>query len=128
MERRVESLSKDVQALSENVDSLIGQIEGKVDQDELETFVKLDTFQGKVIELRDQIDSLQQKENISILTDDEEQRKLKINELEAQMPQVQKRLEDLMTKTAQLEGGLESRILHRLQQYDIKEAQLREEV
>ena len=53
MERKVEALSKDVQTLSENVDSLIGQLEGKVDQDELETFVKLDTFQGKVIELRD---------------------------------------------------------------------------
>ena len=43
---------------------------------------------------------MQQKENISILTDDEEQRKLKINELDAQMPQVQQRLADLMTKTA----------------------------
>ena len=31
---------------------------------------------------------MQQKENISILTDDEEQRKIKITELEAQMPQV----------------------------------------
>ena len=29
---------------------------------------------------------MHQKENISILTDDEEQRKIKINELDAQMP------------------------------------------
>jgi hypothetical protein len=71
---------------------------------------------------------LQQKENISILTDDEEQRKLKINELDAQMPQVQQRLADLMTKTAQLEGSLEQRVMLRLQEYDMKDGQLREEV
>ena len=53
VDRRVEALSKEVQALSEHVDSLLGQIEGKVDQDELETFVRLDTFEGKVIELRE---------------------------------------------------------------------------
>ena len=71
---------------------------------------------------------MQQKENISILTDDEEQRKLKINELDAQMPQVQQRLADLMTKTAQLEGSLEQRVMLRLQEYDMKDGQLREEV
>ena len=53
IDRRVDSLAKDIQALSENVDSLIGQLEGKVDQEELETFVRMDTFEGKVIELRD---------------------------------------------------------------------------
>jgi hypothetical protein len=53
IDRRVESLNKEVQSLSENVDSLLGQIEGKVDQEELETFVRLDTFEGKVIELRE---------------------------------------------------------------------------
>jgi len=53
VDRRVEALSKEIQALSENLDSLIGQVEAKVDQDELETFVRLDTFEGKVIELKD---------------------------------------------------------------------------
>ena len=32
VDRRAETLSKEIQALSENLDSLIGQVEGKVDR------------------------------------------------------------------------------------------------
>jgi len=48
---------KENQGLSENVETLIGQIEGKVDMQELESCVKIDFFEDRLIKIREYIDN-----------------------------------------------------------------------
>lgn len=100
LERRLLPLSQEVQQLSENLDTLIGQVESKVDDTELQGLARLEEVNIKIQEVKDYIDSIQAdlqpaRENLSVI---EDEKRLKINELEAQMPELQQRLEELMLR------------------------------